>query len=194
VGIGSLSSGRSAVFFDRDGVLNKAVVREGRPYPPSNASELVLDEDARESLTRLNRLFSLLFVVSNQPDVARGSVTRDRVEGLNAQLMERLPITAFYVCYHDDADQCECRKPLPGLLLKAASEYDVDLTRSYMVGDRWRDVEAGIAAGCTTILIDRGYDETLRAIPHATVNSLAEAAAYILNTEADRGAAAKGVA
>jgi D-glycero-D-manno-heptose 1,7-bisphosphate phosphatase len=190
MGVRSLSAARTAVFFDRDGVLNKAIVRSGRPYPPSNPAELCLEDDAVQSLAKLSRRVSRLFVVSNQPDVARGSKTREQVERLNALLSEQLPITAFYTCYHDDADRCDCRKPLPGLLHRAALDYDVDLARSYMVGDRWRDVEAGRAAGCTVIFIDREYDEPVSVQPHVTVASLAQAVSYILNTEADRGVAA----
>lgn len=191
MGVRSLNARQAAVFFDRDGVLNKAIVREGRPYPPADPSEMRLDDDATRGLSRLSERFTHLFVVSNQPDVARGLTTREHVERLNAELSAQLPITAFYTCCHDDRDRCDCRKPLPGLLRRAASEYGIDLERSYLVGDRWRDVDAGLAAGCTTIFIDRKYDEPLSSQPHATVESLAEAVSYILNTEADRGVAAR---
>lgn len=193
MGVSALKGKRRAVFFDRDGVLNKAIVREGRPYPPKDFSEFVFEDDA-DSLRSLADAIPLMFVVSNQPDVARGTQVRQTVEELNALLAAKLPITQHYVCYHDDSDGCDCRKPLPGLLLQAAREYDIDLAESYMVGDRWRDIAAGAAAGCTTVFIDRKYNEQMPAVrPHATVASLAEAVAFILHSESTRYAERKGV-
>lgn len=178
---------RSAVFFDRDGVLNKAVVGAGRPYPPGDASEFALEEGASEAVERLAAQFAYRFVVSNQPDVARGTARREDVEALNARLNELLDITKFYTCFHDDADRCRCRKPLPGMLELAAREYDIDLTASFMVGDRWRDIDAGAAAGCTTILIDRDYDERAPVErPDIIVRSITEAADAILATQDKR--------
>jgi len=101
----------------------------------------------------------LLIVVTNQPDVARGTQTREVVESINQFLLDNLPIEKVYTCYHDNADGCDCRKPKPGLLLQAAREYDIDLNSSYMVGDRWSDIEAGNASGCKTIYIHYGYEE-----------------------------------
>ena len=194
MGVCTLRDKRRAVFFDRDGVLNKAIVREGRPYPPKNLSEFTLENGADSALRSLADSVPLMFVVSNQPDVARGTQVRGNVEELNSLLAARLPITQFYVCYHDDSDKCDCRKPLPGLLLQAAEEHDVDLSRSYMVGDRWRDIAAGAAAGCTTVFIDRKYDEEMPQIrPHATVASLADAVAFILTSESNRNTNRKGV-
>lgn len=156
---------RRCVFLDRDGVINKAIVRNGRPFPPSNVGELALEEGAVEATTLLKHSGFALVVATNQPDVARGLIDRAAVETINHHIALQLTLDAFYVCYHDDEDRCECRKPLPGMLLSAASDLGLDLKSSYMVGDRWKDVIAGQAAGCKTILVDKGYDEPSSAVP-----------------------------
>lgn len=150
---------RRAVFLDRDGVLNRAVVREGKPYPPATVAEVEILPGVVEALRRLKEAGFFLIVVSNQPDVARGTTRQETVEAINAFLAEYLPVDRFIMCYHDSSAGCDCRKPRPGMLLTGAREFGVDLSSSFMVGDRWRDVEAGIAAGCKTIFIDYGYDE-----------------------------------
>jgi D-glycero-D-manno-heptose 1,7-bisphosphate phosphatase len=172
-----------AVFLDRDGVLNRAEVREGRPHPPARLEDLVLLPGVGPALAALKRRGFLLVVVTNQPDVARGAQTRAMVEAMHAELAARLPIDEVRCCYHDDADGCGCRKPKPGLLLEAARDHDIDLGASFMVGDRWRDTEAGLAAGCTTIFIDAGYRERRPSRVDATVTSLAEASDWILAGE-----------
>lgn len=173
-----------AVFLDRDGVLNAAVVRDGRPYPPARAEELEILPGVQGALADLKRAGFVLLVVTNQPDVARGSQRREVVEAIHASLQAALPVDGFYACYHDDDDHCACRKPLPGLLLDAARDWGVELTASFMVGDRWRDTEAGAAAGCRTVFVDHGYDERRPRAFDQKVTSLAEAAAWILRGEA----------
>jgi D-glycero-D-manno-heptose 1,7-bisphosphate phosphatase len=150
---------RRAVFLDRDGVLNRAVLRDARPYPPSCVGEVRILPGVAEGLQRLKEAGFLLIVVSNQPDVARGKACRETIESINAYLAANLPIDRFITCYHDNVDGCDCRKPHPGMLFAGTKEFDIDLAASFMVGDRWRDVEAGNAAGCKTIFIDYGYDE-----------------------------------
>ena len=172
---------RRAVFLDRDGVLNRAVVREGRPYPPASAAELEIDPEAPRILAELKRAGFLLLVATNQPDVARGAQTRAEVEAIHRALRQALPLDGVLVCWHDDADACGCRKPAPGLMVEAGARYGIDLARSFLIGDRWRDVEAGRRAGCATVWIDRGYQERGPSEPpDACVGSLAEAAAWIL--------------
>ena len=171
---------RRAVFLDRDGVVNRALIRDGKPYPPTNLAELEVLPGVGEALARLKASGFFLVVVSNQPDVARGAVERDVVDTINQHLMESLPIDEMRVCYHDDGDFCACRKPRPGLLVDAASVHDLDLAGSYMVGDRWRDVEAGRSAGCRTMFIDYGYKEKQPAHFDFQVKSLAHAADIIL--------------
>lgn len=150
---------RRAVFLDRDGVLNRPVVREGKPYPPAGARDLEIAPGAPAALAALKEAGFRLYVVTNQPDVARGVQTRAAVEGIHAALGEALPLDGFYVCYHDDRDRCDCRKPKPGLLIEAAAEHGISLGASYLIGDRWRDIEAGRRAGVRTVFIDYHYDE-----------------------------------
>jgi D-glycero-D-manno-heptose 1,7-bisphosphate phosphatase len=170
-----------AVFLDRDGVINRAIVREGRPYPPANISEVEILPDVDNALKELKDAGYLLIVVSNQPDVARGTTTKEKVEAINIFLANRLVIDRFIMCYHDSGEGCSCRKPRPGMLIDAANELDIDLSKSYMVGDRWRDVEAGIAAGCKTVFIDYKYDEKRPDFSDFQADSLREAATIILN-------------
>ena len=172
-----------AVFLDRDGVLNRAVVRAGRPYPPATPADLQILPDAPSALGAIKAAGFLLIGVTNQPDVARGTQRREAVETINAALIAALPLREILVCYHDDRDGCDCRKPLPGLLLQAAARHAIDLSSSFMIGDRWKDIEAGRRAGCATVLIDQGYAETGPGPrqPDRTVRSLAEAAAWILS-------------
>lgn len=173
--------GRRAVFLDRDGVINRAIVRDGKPYPPASAHELEILPGVAEALDRLKKAGFLLIVVTNQPDVARGTQSRAGVEAIHARLAATLPIDDFRTCYHDDADACACRKPNPGLIFESASDHGVDLDQSVMVGDRWRDVEAGERAGCATVFLDGGYAERKPQKPDAVFASLAEAAEWILS-------------
>jgi D-sedoheptulose 7-phosphate isomerase len=153
------SLGRRAVFLDRDGVLVRSVIRQGRPHPPATLSEFELVSEAPACLERLKRAGFLLLVVSNQPDVGRGIQQRKVVEQMNDRLRNLLPVDEVFVCYHDDRDHCECRKPKPGMLFKAAEQLGIDLATSYMIGDRWRDIVAGAAAGTKTIWLDFAYAE-----------------------------------
>lgn len=172
---------RRAVFLDRDGVINAAIVRDGRPYPPANIAETVLADRAEISLGRLRERGFLLIVVTNQPDVRRGTMSRERVDEIHRFLAGKLPLDDFFVCYHDDQDQCACRKPQPGLLLEAARKYQIEVAQSYVIGDRWRDIGAGTAAGCRTIFIDHGYNERgPEPLPDIRVYALAEAVERIL--------------
>jgi histidinol-phosphate phosphatase family protein len=176
---------RRAVFLDRDGVITCALVRGGKPYAPVSLDEMEIAADASAALARLKAAGFLLLVVTNQPDVARGVARREDVEAIHGALSAALPLDAFFVCYHDDADACACRKPLPGLLQMAAAEHGIDLARSYMIGDRWRDIDAGSTAGCRTVLIDRSYDERAPAnTPDARAGSLTDAVDWIMGFEA----------
>ncbi len=174
---------RPAVFLDRDGVLNRAYVRDGKPFPPPGQKELEILPAVASSLRDLKSHGFALYVITNQPDVARGNQTRETVEAMHQTLTSSLPIDDVFVCYHDDADDCACRKPKPGLLFEAQRKHNIDLSRSFVIGDRWRDIDAGHSAGCKTILIDYGYRERKPAQPpEATVRSLREAADWIMNS------------
>jgi len=172
---------RRAVFLDRDGVVNRALVRRGKPYPPVTAEGVEILPGAAAALRRLKAAGYLLVVVTNQPDVARGAQSRSEVDAIHARLASELPIDDFRVCCHDDGDACSCRKPKPGLILDAARDHDVDVGASVMVGDRWRDIEAGRRAGCATVFLDYGYQEPKPEKPDMVAKSLAEAAEWILS-------------
>lgn len=172
---------RRAVFLDRDGVINRSLVRDGKPYAPTGASDFELLPGVAEALSCFRQGGFLNIVVTNQPDVATGRQRREDLDVLHARLMIELPIDAFKVCCHVDADGCDCRKPKPGLLLESAREFDIDLGASYMVGDRWRDVAAGQQAGCKNcFFIDYGYAEKRPEPPFTVVKSLANSVRYIL--------------
>ncbi|HYJ04693.1 MAG TPA: HAD-IIIA family hydrolase [Chthoniobacterales bacterium] len=174
-----------AVFLDRDGVLNRPVVRDGRPLPPAHVDEFELYPDAAAACARLKAAGFLLVVVTNQPDVGRGTQTREIVEAMHAKLRAAVPsLDAIEVCFHAGAahgEPCECRKPAPGMVLRAAAALDIDLKQSFLVGDRWRDVDCAHAAGSRAVFIDRGYREALREKPEFTVSNLGEAVGAILN-------------
>jgi D-glycero-D-manno-heptose 1,7-bisphosphate phosphatase len=179
---------KRAVFLDRDGVLNRAIVRDGRPYPPSGASELEMFPGAASACGSLRDAGYLLIGVTNQPDVARGAASYESVDSLNQAVARSAGLNEIRACLHDDVHDCQCRKPRPGLLLQAAADYGIDLASSFMVGDRWRDIEAGRRAGCRTVFIDHGYAERRPDAPDFIARSLPEAAALILsNTNGGNG-------
>jgi D-glycero-D-manno-heptose 1,7-bisphosphate phosphatase len=175
---------RPAVFLDRDGVLNRPVIRDGRPFPPATVQEFEIYADVVEGCARLTDAGFVLVVVTNQPDVGRGTQTRETIEAMHAKLREAVPlICAIEVCYHAGArhgEPCDCRKPRPGMLLRAAAANNIDLKRSFVIGDRWRDVDCAHAAHCRAVFIDHGYSEPLREKPEFTVANFREAVAAIL--------------
>lgn len=171
---------KSAVFLDRDGVINEAIVRGGRPFSPRNLAEFRINYEVIDEVINLrNRGFEIV-VVTNQPDIAQGHVSEDFVLELHKQIQERVGINHFYVCPHSNEDNCACRKPKPGLILNAALDLGINLRTSYLIGDRWKDIEAGNIAGCKTILIDYHYAEEEASLPHVRVDSLVQATRHIL--------------
>jgi D-glycero-D-manno-heptose 1,7-bisphosphate phosphatase len=179
----------AAIFLDRDGVINRALTRDGNPHPASSLAEFELLPGVEEACRKLKAAGFLLIVATNQPDVGRGTLKQEIVEAIHTHMCRALPIDRVEVCYHagQGASDCDCRKPRPGMLLRAAGKLGIDLARSFMVGDRWRDIDCGHAAGCTTILIDYGYAEGLRQPPHHRVKSLLEAVEWILGRASASG-------
>jgi D-glycero-D-manno-heptose 1,7-bisphosphate phosphatase len=175
---------RRAVFLDRDGVLNRAVVRNGKPYPPSNPNDFQLYDDVIDGCARLKTASFLLVVITNQPDVGRGIQNRAEVEAMHSKLQSALPsLDRIEICYHGGeryGQPCNCRKPRPGLILRAAADLDIDLKESCVIGDRWRDIDCARAAGCRAIFIDRGYVEKLRETPDFTVTKFSDAVNIVL--------------
>ncbi len=175
-----VEAGKRAVFLDRDGVINDSVVRDGKPYAPRSLSEFTIFPEAEEAADRLVEAGFQIFVVTNQPDIGNGFVAREVVEQMNEILMRRLPITKIYMCPHKQTDNCECRKPKPGMLLAAKNEFHIDMPSSFMVGDRYSDVCAGIAAGCQPVFIDKNYLETPDFDVSIRAENLLHASRYIL--------------
>jgi D-glycero-D-manno-heptose 1,7-bisphosphate phosphatase len=171
---------RSAAFLDRDGTLIESDIFRGVPVP--NHGRVEFADGATQACEQLRRLGYTLVMVTNQPDVARGSIDPRTVEIDNQHIAEYLGLDLVLACTHDDFDRCTCRKPLPGLLHQAASTLGLHLDRrSVMIGDRWRDIEAGSAAGVTTVLLDRGYGENLTIPPDHTASNLLSATDWIEN-------------
>ena len=173
-----------AVFLDRDGVINRPVVRDGLPFPPNTVEEFDIYEDVAAGCARLKAAGFLLVVATNQPDVGRGTQSREQVEAIHATMLAALPeIDRVEVSYDPGGAVGPAlrRKPAPGMLLDAANALGIALSASFMIGDRWRDVDCGHAAGCRTVFIDRAYQETLRQTPDWTVRSFAEAVEVILD-------------
>jgi D-glycero-D-manno-heptose 1,7-bisphosphate phosphatase len=165
MGIGEIMAGTPAIFLDRDGIIIRAIVCEGKPYPPSQLDEVELLPQAIDPLNKLASRGYLLVGITNQPDVARGTQSREMVETINNLVLSRLPIREIFVCYHDNDDHCDCRKPKPGLILEASRKFGIDLANSWMVGDRWKDVAAGQAAGIKTIFVNNHYSEEFQSKP-----------------------------
>lgn len=168
----------NAIFLDSDGVLNTAIIKDGKPVAPTSLAELEIPDEVKPCLEKLKVAGYLLICVTNKPDIERGLMTQEDVNAIYNKIRSVLPLDDVFICYKENSD---CYKPKPGLLLDAAKKYDIDLADSYMIGDRWRDIGAGQNAGCKTIWIDRGYQEQ-KPIPPAdfTVRTLTEATRWIL--------------
>jgi D-glycero-D-manno-heptose 1,7-bisphosphate phosphatase len=173
---------KRAVFLDRDGVINRSITRDGLPFPPMSMGDFEILPGVPEACVKLKAAGFLLVVVTNQPDVGRGIVPRELVEAMNAQMQKVIELDRIEICFHPGrgASDCDCRKPKPGMLLNAAKALDIDLAQSWMVGDRWRDVDCGYAAGCRTVFIEGNYVEQLKQKPDFSARNLAEAADIIL--------------
>ena len=163
---------RKAIFLDRDGVINKVIIKRGLPFAPLSFDLLEILPSIKESILRLKKLNFVCLVVTNQPDVSRKKIEKKTVIKMNNYLKDEIKLDDIFVCYHDDHDNCKCRKPKPGLLLEASKKWDIDLKKSYMIGDRWKDIEAGRCVGCKTIFIDYNYKEAKPKHPNFTTDSL----------------------
>lgn len=173
-------SRRRAVFLDRDGVLNEPSVRNGRSYAPRRIEDFKIYDEAPQAISRIRNLGFLTVLVTNQKDIGAGLMAEEQLAKMHAELTRHITLDAIKIC--TCVDECPCYKPNPGMLTEAADELGVDLAHSIIIGDRWRDVGAGKRAGCTTIFIDRGYDELLRDKPDFTVRDVSEAADLIQHT------------
>lgn len=175
-----MKQSNKAIFLDRDGVINKTIIFEGKTYPPKDISELRILPKVKSSLKLLKKKGFLLIVITNQPDVARKKANIKDVETLNQFIMKSLCLDAIFTCYHDESDNCLCRKPKPGNIIKAAEKFNINLKKSFMIGDRWKDIDAGKIAGCKTFFIDYSYNEKQPKNFNYKVESLYEATKIIL--------------
>jgi D-glycero-D-manno-heptose 1,7-bisphosphate phosphatase len=171
---------KAAVFLDRDGVINANIERDGKPVAPTRIEEFRFLPGVEHAIRRLKEAGYTVIVCTNQPDVATGRTSRATLDAMHALVCEKLEVDDIKVCCHTDKDACDCRKPKPGMLLAAAREHNIDLAASYMIGDRWRDVMAGRAAGCETFFLDYGYPQDGPNEPDHVVASLSEAADIVL--------------
>jgi len=194
---------RRAVFLDRDGVINAMWddPEHGTVDSPLNPEQFRLLPRVGEAICLLRNEGFLCIVVSNQPIVAKGKSTPSLLDAITERMHSDLAkagakLDAVYYCLHHPQavlekyrSECECRKPKPGLLIKASRELDIDLARSYMIGDGLSDIEAGCQAGCTTILLGGGKCyvckrmQTLNVMPDLIARDLFEAAELIYNRE-----------
>lgn len=173
--------GRPAVFLDRDGVLSRSIVRDGKSYAPRALKDFRLLPRAANSVKRLHYAGFIVVVVTNQPDIGNGLADRAVVDAMNDRLRTRTSVDVIQMCAHRQNEGCSCRKPKPGMLLEAARRHDIDLERSFIVGDRASDIAAGEAAGCYTVFIDRHYRESAPNAPNLTVRSLPAAVDFIIH-------------
>ncbi|OGZ42320.1 MAG: hypothetical protein A3C80_00605 [Candidatus Ryanbacteria bacterium RIFCSPHIGHO2_02_FULL_45_43] len=142
-----------AVFLDRDGILNKLVMHEGKPRSPWTFSDFEILPDVREAVSTLKAHDFLCIVVTNQPDIHPGWLSLDELEKMHLHLLKELPLDHIYFCPHPGDSDCECSKPKPGMAHEAAKKFCIDFPRSFVVGDRWRDIDLGKNIGSRTILI-----------------------------------------
>lgn len=171
-----------AVFLDRDGVLNKAEIIDGKPFPPASVDKLEIPEGVKDGLISLKKAGYLLIVITNQPDVSRKTTTEERVSEMNEYLRKELLLDDVFCCFHDNTDNCDCRKPKPGMVFSASKKWNIDLSNSFLIGDRWRDIETGKNVGLRTILIDYHYDEKY-VEPDFTCQNFTEATNIILSNK-----------
>lgn len=171
---------KQAIFLDRDGVINSTIIKEGKPFSPRKFEDFKLIDGIKDILERFRARGLLNIIVTNQPDIARGLMKKEELQKMHNLIMEKLPVDDIFICPHDDADNCNCRKPKPGMLLEAAKKWDIDLSESFMIGDSWKDIEAGRNAGCTTLLIDSPYNKQIDSDLRA--NELSAVAEMILNS------------
>lgn len=169
-----------AVFLDRDGVINKTIFRMGKERAPYTLEEFDFIEGVVEAVTAFKEKGFLVIVVTNQPDVSRGWVAMEQVVLVNDFIKKRLPIDEIKVCFHTEKENCSCRKPRPGMLLEAAEKWKINLTSSFMVGDRLSDIEAGQSAGCRSILVGLSNDPDQKIFPDHRCRDLSEACTWIL--------------
>lgn len=169
---------KRAVFLDRDGVLSEPVIQGNRAYAPLTLDQFRLVEGASGQIQRLRSAGLLCIVFTNQPEVARGHLPPQALDSMHHRLRKEIAVDDVLICVHDTNEGCECHKPQPGMIYEAARKWAIELPASFVIGDRWRDIEAGRTAGCYTVLIDRPYSNC--AVADASAANLTEAVEIVL--------------
>lgn len=173
-----------AIFLDRDGVLCDAIVTNYKPLSPKTVGEMFIGLSTVHNCWNLRQAGFKLLCVSNQPDIARGLVDPDVIEHQNELIQQFCFLDDIMTCPHDNTDNCSCRKPKPGMIYALARKHNIDLTKSYLIGDRWSDIEAGMRAGIPDLyFIDRGYHEFQPQGDFPHVHFFEEAVELILNDQ-----------
>ena len=150
---------KKAVFLDRDGVLNKSIIKNGKPFPPKNLDELIIPDEVKSGIIKLKKEKFILIMITNQPDISRGKTNITKVKEINEYVKNMLGLDDIFMCIHDDVDNCKGRKPNPGMIFDAKSKWNIDLQKSFLIGDRWKDIQAGKNAGIGTFLLEHNYEE-----------------------------------
>ena len=171
---------RKAVFLDRDGVINRIIMRAGKPCSPRTIQDFEWEDGVKDAIEQIKERRFIVIVVTNQPDIARGKMPVDTLDAMTQKIYSEITVDAVMICPHDDIDECSCRKPKPGMLLDAAKMWSIDCGQSFMIGDTWKDTEAGYSAGCSTILLDREYNRDV-SCDHRAAN-LEEAVKFIVKS------------
>ena len=171
-----------AVFLDRDGVICRTFVRNGKPYAPRNLKDFILMPNSKKSVSLLKKFGYKVIVITNQPDIGNGLVEVEEVNAMHNKLFEKTLVDDVFYCSHRQDEGCNCRKPNPGMLMDASIKHGIDLKRSFMIGDRASDIEAGLKTGCKTIFIDRHYKEPKPLHYSCKVSSLQSAVSFIINS------------
>lgn len=179
MGINTLNN--KAIFLDRDGVLNKSIVKFGKPYPPKSKEELSIPSGVKKGVSILKENGFRLIMITNQPDVSRGKISLKKVEEINQFLSKELKLDDVFCCPHDDKDMCKCRKPKPGMIIEAVGKWKIDVSKSFLIGDRWKDIEAGKQTNLKTILLDYNYNEK-RTKPDYSCSEFMQAVKIIIET------------
>ena len=170
---------RVAIFLDREGTLNKAYIKNGLPISHPSFNKFKILPGVKNSIIKLKKLGFLCLLITNQPDVSRKKIKKNVVKKMNNFIKKKIKLDDVFVCYHDDKHNCNCRKPKPGLLLDGSRKWNINLKESYMIGDRWKDISAGVSAGCKTIFINNKYKELTPQNPNYVTDSLIKAAQFI---------------
>ena len=174
---------KKAIFLDRDGVLSKTSLVNGKSFAPRNLRDFKLYSDSTQSVKKLKSIGFMVFVVTNQPDVGKKLISRSTLEQMHNKLKKKTHVDGIYVCVHRQDENCYCRKPNPGMILDAAKKHHIDWKKSFVVGDRASDIEAGQKANCRTIFLKKKYYENAPTKQEATFLNLREATNYILKQE-----------